>query len=283
MERSDAPQLKMSDEQRGRIGQVILVLSGKGGVGKSTVAVNCAVALARSGLRVGLLDLDVHGPSVPTMLGLEDAGVNMGEDGIIPVNTEGVKVMSVGFLLSDSDDAVIWRGPMKTSVIRQITTETAWGHLDVMIVDLPPGTGDEPLSICQVLGSVDGAVVVTTPQQVAAVDVRKSVTFCRRLNVPVLGIVENMNGFACPQCGTVTSILSEGAGRSISEDMNVPFLGSIPIDPAIAEAGDSGYAVVRDDTIPVSESMRKIVTSIEIHLASHQTDDGHMTQQLEKD
>jgi ATP-binding protein involved in chromosome partitioning len=283
MNQSDTAQIRMSDEQRQRIGRVILVLSGKGGVGKSTIAVNCAVALAQSGLSVGLLDIDVHGPSIPTMLGLETVGVNVADNCFIPVNAYGMQVMSVGFLLPDNDDAVIWRGPMKTSVIRQLVTETEWDKLDVMIVDLPPGTGDEPLSICQVLGSVDGALVVTTPQKVAAVDVRKSVTFCRKLDVPVLGIVENMSGFACPQCGTVTSILSKGAGRSISEDMDIPFLGTIPIDPAVADAGDVGYAIIQDDTAPATTSMREVVEAIKVLLDSHQVDDGQIIQQLEKD
>jgi ATP-binding protein involved in chromosome partitioning len=218
----------------------VVVLSGKGGVGKSTVAVNLAAALALSGKKVGLLDCDIHGPSIPTMLGLEYASLEGCEDGVAPVEAGGMKVVSLGFVLQDQDDAVIWRGPMKMGAIKQFLTDVSWGNLDYLIIDSPPGTGDEPLSIFQLIGSLDGAIVVTTPQRVAAIDVRKSITFCRRLNVPVLGIIENMNGFVCPKCGELTQILRSGGGRNIAENMGVPFLGSIPMDPKIAESCDSG-------------------------------------------
>jgi ATP-binding protein involved in chromosome partitioning len=223
-----------------RIRHKIVVLSGKGGVGKSTVAVNLAVALRRAGKRVGLLDVDIHGPSVPTMLGLEAEAVAAAGGEMIPVDLAGLKVISIGFMLKDQDAAVIWRGPMKMGVIRQFLQDVAWGELDFLIIDSPPGTGDEPLSVCQLLGNPDGAVIVTTPQKVAAVDVRKSITFCRRLGVPVLGVIENMSGFVCPRCGEVTQILRTGAGRRMAEDLAVPFLGSIPIDPAIADSCDDG-------------------------------------------
>lgn len=243
-----------------RIGRKILVLSGKGGVGKSTVAVNLAVAFSLAGRKAGLLDVDIHGPSVPTMLGLE--GVRPGEAGgeLLPVETAGLKVLSLGFFLKSPDDAVIWRGPLKMKAIQQFLQEAAWGDLDVLVVDSPPGTGDEPLSVCQLLGRVDGAVIVTTPQKVAAVDVRKSISFCRQVHVPVLGVVENMSGFVCPRCGEVTAILRSGGGRRIAEDMGVPFLGSIPIDPKIAEACDEGrpYVVAHADS-PTGAIMREIV------------------------
>jgi Mrp family chromosome partitioning ATPase len=228
-----------------RIQHKVIVLSGKGGVGKSTVAVNLAVALMLLGNRVGLLDIDIHGPSVPTMLGLEGKMVHQCADGLFPVDMDGLKIMSIGFLLSNQDDAVIWRGPMKAGVIKQFLQDVTWGTLDYLIIDSPPGTGDEPLSVCQLIGKVDGAVIVTTPQKVAAVDVRKSITFCRKLQVPVLGVVENMSGFVCPKCGAVTQILRSGGGRKISEDMGAPFLGSIPLDPKIAEASDNGQAFVQ--------------------------------------
>ncbi len=227
-----------------RIKNKIVVLSGKGGVGKSTVAVNLATALALAGQRVGLLDVDIHGPSIPTMLGIQGQALK-GEPGeLLPVEVGGLKVMSVGFLLQNPDDAIIWRGPMKMGVIKQFLTDVNWGDLDYLIVDAPPGTGDEPLSVCQLIQPLTGAVIVTTPQKVAAVDVRKSVSFCKRLDVPVLGIVENMSGFVCPKCGELTQILPQGAGRQIASDMNVPFLGAIPIDPDVARAADSGQAFI---------------------------------------
>ena len=164
---------------------------------------------------------------------------------MLPFETAGLKVISIGFLLPNPDDAVIWRGPLKYGVIKQFLTDVVWGDLDFLIIDSPPGTGDEPLAICQLIGSLDGAVVVTTPQRVAAVDVRKSITFCRQLHLPVLGVVENMSGFACPKCGEVTQILRSGGGQSIADDMGVRFLGAIPMDPEIAEACDDGRIFVR--------------------------------------
>lgn len=243
-----------------RIRHKVVVLSGKGGVGKSTVAVNLATALMLSGKRVGLLDVDIHGPSIPTMLGLEHETIQGCEDGLLPIEMGDMKVMSLGFLLKSQDDAVIWRGPMKMGVIKQFLKDVFWGDLDYLIIDSPPGTGDEPLSVCQLIGKLDGAVVVTTPQKVAAVDVRKSITFCRQLHVPVLGVVENMSGFVCPKCGEITPILLSGGGRRIAEDMSVPFLGSIPMDPQIAEACDSGRAFVHHyAATPTAEIMRQIV------------------------
>jgi Mrp family chromosome partitioning ATPase/predicted Fe-Mo cluster-binding NifX family protein len=249
--------------QLSRIGHRIVVLSGKGGVGKSTMAVNLAVALSNSGRRVGLLDVDIHGPSVPTMLGLEGQVIKEYANGLVPVDRNGVKVMSLGFLLRDRDDAVIWRGPMKMKVIKQFLTDVAWGDLDYLIIDSPPGTGDEPLSVCQLIDRMDGAIIVTTPQKVAAVDVRKSITFCRQLQVPVIGVIENMSGFACPKCGEITPILRSGGGRQISEDMGVPFLGSIPMDPDVVEAGDSGTVYVESgDSTPAAKAMAGIVESV---------------------
>lgn len=247
-----------------RIQRKIVVLSGKGGVGKSTVAVNLAMALVMEGKKVGLLDVDIHGPSVPTMLGIELHGVQGDGENLLPVNVKGLKVMSAGFFLQKQDDAIIWRGPMKMIAIKQFLKDVAWGDLDYLIIDSPPGTGDEPLSVCQLIGHLDGAIVVTTPQKVSAVDVRKSVTFCRQLNVPILGIVENMSGFVCPKCGEVTHIFSSGGGRNIASSMNVPFLGSIPIDPQIAMACDSGQSFVSAFvTSPTATIMRQIVTTIE--------------------
>ena len=228
-----------------RIKHKIIVLSGKGGVGKSTVAVNLDMGLHLVGKKVGLLDVDIHGPSVPTMLGLEQSQVMEGNGELVPVELNGMKVISLGFFLKDRDEAVIWRGPMKTGVITQFIRDVAWGDLDYLIVDSPPGTGDEPLSVCQTLEGADGAVIVTTPQKVAAVDVRKSISFCRQINLPVLGVIENMNGFVCPKCGELTAVFQSGGGKLMADDMGVPFIGSVPIDPKIAEAGDSGVAFLQ--------------------------------------
>lgn len=229
-----------------RIKHKIVVLSGKGGVGKSTMSVNLACSLVLSGHKVGLLDVDIHGPSVPTMLGLEGERLASSSDGLLPIEVGDLKVMSLGFLLQNPDDAVIWRGPMKMGVIKQFLEEVDWGDLDYLIIDSPPGTGDEPLSLCQLIPSLDGALIVTTPQKVASVDVRKSVTFCRQLNLPILGIVENMNGFICPKCQELTHILPSGEADKIAVDMSVPFLGSIPMEPQIAQACDQGRAFINE-------------------------------------
>lgn len=251
---------------RGRLSKIrrtIIVMSGKGGVGKSTVAVNLAMSAMLSGRRVGLLDVDLHGPSVPIMLGLVGQRLESGENGMQPVEIGGLKVLSVGFLLKHPDDPVIWRGPMKMSVIRQFIEDVDWGELDLLVIDAPPGTGDEPLTVCQLIPELDGAVIVTTPQKVAAADVRKSISFCREIEVPVLGVIENMSGFACPKCGEVTAVLRAGGGREMAEQMRVPFLGSIPIDPLIAESGDEGKAFVESAAgSPAAGIFREILRSL---------------------
>lgn len=232
------------NERLGRIKRKIIVMSGKGGVGKSTVAVNLAMSAMLAGQRVGILDVDLHGPSVPIMLGVEGHRLESGESGMLPVEIGGLKVLSVGFLLQDRDAPVVWRGPMKMGVIRQFIEDVDWGDLDLLVIDVPPGTGDEPLSIVQLIPDLEGAVVVTTPQRVAAADVRKSINFCKEVGVKVLGVVENMSGFACPKCGEVTPILSAHGGKVMAEEMGVPFLGAIPIDPVVAASGDEGHAFV---------------------------------------
>ncbi len=233
---------------QGRIKNRILVLSGKGGVGKSTVAVNTAAGLALRGHQVGLLDIDLHGPSIPTMLGAAGASVVSSGGMILPLTVPGLrnlKMFSVGFLLRNFDDAVVWRGPMKAGAIKQFLNEVDWGDLDYLIIDCPPGTGDEQLAIIQELGDPEGALIVTTPQEVSAVDVRRSITFCQKMNVPILGVVENMSGFLCPSCGHSTDIFSSGGGRIMAEHYQVPFLGKIPIDPAIGQSGEEGQAFVQ--------------------------------------
>lgn len=230
------------NENMSRIAHKLIVMSGKGGVGKSTVAVNLAVSLAEKKFRTGLLDIDIHGPSVPKLLGMELGQVTGGRDGKmspVPFN-EYLKVISIGFLLQDQDMAVIWRGPMKYTVIKQFLSDVEWGDLDYLIVDSPPGTGDEPLSICQLIENADGAVVVTTPQDVALLDVRKSINFCKQLNMPVIGVIENMSGFTCPHCGKETYIFKNGGGKKMAEDMGVTYLGEIPIESSIVASGDSG-------------------------------------------
>lgn len=231
---------KKINRRMSRIQHKIMVLSGKGGVGKSTVAANLAVSLSQSGRSVGLLDIDIHGPSIPTMLGLAGVSPTSNGDTLQPVYLGTLGVMSIGFLIKSENDAVIWRGPMKIKAIKQLLGDVEWGDLDYLIIDSPPGTGDEPLSICQLVEHPDGAIIVTTPQQVATIDVRKSLTFCRTLELPILGIVENMSGFSCPRCGEVVEIFPPGGGQEIAADFNVPFLGALPIDPAISMACDSG-------------------------------------------
>ena len=224
-----------------RVEHKILIVSGKGGVGKSAVAVNLAVSLALAGKRVGLLDIDIHGPSVPRLLGLEGRAVVGTGEVFLPVQySENLKVMSIGFMLEHKETAVIWRGPMKFATIKQFLKDVDWGELDYLIIDSPPGTGDEPLSIAQLLPEADGAVVVTTPQQLAVADVRRCIGFCRRLQLPVLGVIENMSGLICPECGTTIDLFGAGGGKRMAREMNVPFLGTIPIDPKIAEASDGG-------------------------------------------
>ncbi|MFA5238188.1 MAG: Mrp/NBP35 family ATP-binding protein [Phycisphaerae bacterium] len=223
----------------------ILVLSGKGGVGKSTIAVNLAVWLSMQGKNVGLLDIDIHGPSVPKLLNLNNKGLHADGDKIKPVSySDTLEVMSVGFLLQEESSALIWRGPMKHNVIKQFVTDVSWGNLDYLVVDCPPGTGDEPLSIVQLLDNPDGAVVITTPQQLSVVDVKKCITFCRQLNLPVLGVIENMSGFICPHCNKRTDIFKSSGGEQLTSDFNVPFLGSIPLDADLVNACDSGEPFV---------------------------------------
>jgi Mrp family chromosome partitioning ATPase len=224
-----------------QIGYKLLVMSGKGGVGKSTVAANLAASLALAGKCVGLLDVDIHGPSIPKLMGLENEKLVAHGQEIVPIEIgANLKVMSIGFLLASRADAVIWRGPMKYGVIRQFLKDVDWGRLDYLVIDAPPGTGDEPLSVAQLVGQPAGAVLVTTPQDLAIADVRRSVSFCEKVELPVVGIIENMSGLACPHCGGRIELFKSGGGESLAREMGVRFLGAIPIDPRIVECGDSG-------------------------------------------
>jgi len=249
----------------------IAIISGKGGVGKSTVTVNLAMAFALQGHanRVGILDADIHGPSIPKILGLRGQRLQALAAGIIfPVTGPlGIKVVSMDFLLPSDESPVIWRGPLKMRAIQQFLSDITWGELDFLFVDLPPGTGDEPLSIMQLIPDMDGVVIVTIPSEVSQIVVKKAVTFARQLGVPVIGIVENMSGFVCPKCGAEVNIFKTGGGRKIAEDLDIPFLGSIPLDPEICADSDNGKPFIVGHTdSPASKAFMGIVKKIERYL-----------------
>ncbi|MFP4236846.1 MAG: P-loop NTPase [Desulfonatronovibrio sp.] len=252
------------NKKMGRIKNKLVVMSGKGGVGKSTVAANLAAALAMKGFQVGLLDIDVHGPTIPRLLSLSNERPHIEKDYIEPVPWgKNLWVMSLGFMLPDNREAVIWRGPVKMTLIRQFLQDVAWGDLDYLVVDCPPGTGDEPLSALQLLGGDAKAVIVTTPQAVAVDDVRRSITFCREMDTPILGLLENMSGYACPKCGEHLDIFNSGGGKDLAAEMDVGFLGSIPIDPEIVRSGDEGYVYVKTQPdSPAAVSMLAIAGNI---------------------
>ena len=239
----------------------LLVFSGKGGVGKSTVAVNLALAFARKGLKVGLLDVDIHGPNLAKMLGVEDKKMDISSDGIKAVDVnKNLKLVSMSFLLQDPNIPVIWRGPMKMKAIQQFLGDVDWGELDWLIIDSPPGTGDEPLSIAQLIPAT-GAVVVTTPQEVSVMDSRKAVVFALKLNLKVMGIIENMSGMVCPHCGKRIDLFKEGGGYKAALELGVPFLGKIPIDPQIVTSGDEGKPFVA--TLPESQAGKAFMNIVE--------------------
>lgn len=251
-----------------RIAKKLVVLSGKGGVGKTTVAVNLAYGLAMRGKRVGLLDTDIHGPNVPKMLGVEGRPLSGSpEGGIEPMTVgHGLKIISTSFFLKHSDEPVIWRGPLKMLTIKQFLSDVSWGDLDFLIVDSPPGTGDEPLSVCQLMPDLDGAIIITTPQEVAVLDSRKSVSFAKALNVPVIGIIENMSGLVCPHCRTAIDLFGEGGGEKAARELNVPYLGRIPLEPGMVESGDSGKPWIHyGQHSPAARVMNEILDKILKH------------------
>jgi ATP-binding protein involved in chromosome partitioning len=251
-------------ERMGKIKHKIAVISGKGGVGKSTVTVNLAAAFAVKGFKIGVLDADIHGPSVPRLLGLEGQRVKTGPPGIFPVEGPlGMKVMSIDFFLPE-EAPTIWRGPLKMRAIRQFLVDIVWGELDFLFIDLPPGTGDEPLSVAQLLPEMDGVVIVTMPTGLSSSVVKKAITFAERLNMPVIGVVENMSGFICPHCGTKTEIFESGGGEKMAKEMSVAFLGSIPIDPKIGVDSDKGQPfVIANKDSAAAKAFMEIVEKVE--------------------
>ncbi|MBN1357553.1 Mrp/NBP35 family ATP-binding protein [Candidatus Bathyarchaeota archaeon] len=253
--------------QMSKIKHKIAIISGKGGVGKSTVTVNLAAAFALHGHKdkVGVLDADIHGPCVPKMLGLKGHKLMGGPGGMLfPVTgKQGIKVVSMDFLLPNDEAPVIWRGPLKMRIIQQFLADITWGDLDFLFVDLPPGTGDEPLSVMQLIPEIDGVIIVTMPSEVSQAVVKKAISFAKQLGVPVIGIIENMSGFICPECGAKLDIFKTGGGKRVAEDLSVPYLGKIPIDPAVCIDSDSGTPfVAQNPGSPTVKAFTEIVTNI---------------------
>ncbi|XP_052750241.1 cytosolic Fe-S cluster assembly factor NUBP2 homolog isoform X2 [Galleria mellonella] len=251
-----------------QVKRIILVLSGKGGVGKSTVSTQLALTLREKGYKIGLLDVDLCGPSVPYLLNLEGQNIHQGNDGWIPVyldNEQKLGVMSIGFLLNSRNDAVVWRGPKKTSMIKQFLEDVCWQELDFLIIDTPPGTSDEHITVMENLRQIPhcSAIIVTTPQQVAIEDVRKEITFCRKTGIPIMGIIENMSGYECPVCSECTNIFSSGGGKSLAEISKIPFLGSLPIDPRVGKLAGRGVAAIKElPDSKTSQVFNELVTQL---------------------
>ncbi len=258
-------QTERIDDRMNLIKRKIVVMSGKGGVGKTTVTVNIAQALREMGCSVGILDCDIHGPNVAKMLGIKNAELTS-PDGktMIPVETEnGIKVMSLSFALPDEEDAIIWRGAMKMGVIRQFLGDTEWGTLDYLIIDTPPGTGDEQLTVVQSIKDLTGAIIVTTPQEVAILDSRRSVTFARKCGIPIIGVIENMSGLKCPNCGEEIPVFGKNGGRNMAAEMNTPFLGAVPMELDLMRSEDNGVEWVKDTTHPSAEALWNIALKLE--------------------
>ena len=263
--------LEQQELLRYRMKQVkhtVAVISGKGGVGKSTVTVNLAAAFALHGKQVGILDADIHGPSVPRLLGLTGQQVKVGPPGAFPViGPFGMKVVSIDFFLPEEKTPTIWRGPLKMTAIRQFLSDVVWGELDVLFIDLPPGTGDEPLSIAQLLPNIDGVVIVTMPSDLSRAVVEKAITFSRRVGMTIIGIVENMSGYVCPTCGTKIDIFQSGGGKKMAEETGVPLLGSIPIDPEVGVDSDKGSPfVVEHADSSAAKAFVEVVKKVESYL-----------------
>jgi ATP-binding protein involved in chromosome partitioning len=255
----------MITDNLARIKRKILVMSGKGGVGKSTVAAYLALLLSAKGNTVGLMDVDLHGPSIPHLLDIR-GGLDMRElERVVRpfAFSENLRVVSLEMLLGDRDTAVIWRGPLKISAIRQFVSDIEWGDLDFLIADSPPGTGDEPLTVAQTIPDAD-ALIVTTPQEISLADVRKSINFCRQVNVKILGLVENMSGLVCPHCGEKIDLFGSGGGEKTAREMGIPFLGAIPADPRMVELGDQGELnrLTEQPDLEINRAYEQVVTKI---------------------
>ena len=255
------------NESLGKIKNKILVMSGKGGVGKTSTSVNLSIALAEKGYNVGIIDVDLHGPDVPRMLGLEGTPQVNENKKLNPISySETLKAISIESVTPNKDDAIIWRGPLKFSAIKQFIGDIDWGNLDFLIIDAPPGTGDEPLTVAQTISDAK-AIIVTTPQEVALADVRKSINFCKTVKMEIFGLIENMSGFSCPHCGEMIELFGTGGGEKTANQMGVRFLGRIPFDPKMVACGDSGVcyqdshsdSAVTKAFTDVAETMSKLV------------------------
>ncbi len=252
-------------ENINRIKNKIIVMSGKGGVGKTTISVNLAYGLALKGYKTGILDVDIHGPNIAKMLGVEGERMGSSHLGMEPVEViQNLKAISIALIIEDPDKPIIWRGPLKMQTIKQFLSDVNWGDLDYLVIDAPPGTGDEPLSVCQLIPDISGAIIVTTPQDVAILDSRKSIQFAKELKMPVIGIIENMSGFMCPHCKKEIDLFGMGGGETAANNMEVPFLGRIPIEPVVVKTGDSGHPFINLDKESLSvKNMNGIVDKIE--------------------
>jgi len=251
------------DSSLKKIKNKYIVLSGKGGVGKTSTSVNLSMALANKGFKVGIMDVDLHGPDVPRMLGLKGMLDLSKNNKLNPIQySENLKVVSIESLIASKDDAIIWRGPLKYSAIRQFIGEVEWGELDFLIIDSPPGTGDEPLTVAQTILDAK-AIIVTTPQEVSLADVRKSISFCRTVKMDILGLIENMSGFSCPHCNKVVDLFGSGGGEKTAGTAGIPFLGRIPFDPNLVSCGDNGVSIQEKyaDT-PVSRAFIELAEKI---------------------
>ena len=265
MERSvaQAETDKSVKDSLGKIKNKFLVMSGKGGVGKTSVSVNLSIALANMGYQVGLMDVDIHGPDVPRMLGLNGM-LDVGKSNkLSPMRySENLRVVSIESLIANKDDAIIWRGPMKNSIIKQFLGEVGWGDLDYLVIDSPPGTGDEPLTIAQTISDAK-AIIVTTPQEVSLADVRKSINFCKTVKMKILGLIENMSGFICPHCSKGVDLFGSGGGEKTAKTAGINFIGRIPFDPKVVSCGDAGVSLQEKYAeSPVAKAFAGIVNKI---------------------